>query len=87
VLLLYEEILFKIFDLNLMQGPEHDAFMAAAQAESDTEFVQTTVSEVAEVLMSQPVRAPFIALRKQQPEHFTAFGMVLVLYSRRFVNF
>jgi len=55
--------------------------MAAAQAEADTEFVQTTDSEIAEVLMSPPFRAPFIALRKQQPEHFTAFGMVLVLCS------
>lgn len=56
-----------------LEGPEHDAFVAAAQAEAGTEFVQTTDSEVAEVLLSPPFRAPFIALRKQQPEHFTAF--------------
>lgn len=73
----YEELIFKPYDLNLVQGPEHNSFVAAARAETDTEFVQTRVSEVAEVLGCPPFRAPFLALRKQQPERFSAFGIAL----------
>lgn len=54
-----------------MQGPEHEAFVAAAKSEMNTEFVQTTVAEVAQVF----IRPPFVALRKPEPEYFSAFGM------------
>ena len=60
-----------------MQGPEYDAFTAAAKAEIDSEFVQITDAEVAQEFAEDSIRPPFIAVRKQEPERFTAFGMVL----------
>jgi hypothetical protein len=57
--------------LMLMQGPEHDAFITAAKAEADTEFVLTTVPEVAQMFINPPL----VAVSKQEPERFSAFGM------------
>jgi len=54
-----------------LQGPDHDAFLEAARAEADTEFVLTSVPEVAQMFISPP----FIAVRKQEPERFSVFGM------------
>jgi protein disulfide-isomerase A1 len=63
-------------ELWLVQGSEHDAFVAAAEAEAETEFVQTTVAEVAHLFAEGfTISPPFVAVRKQEPEHFTAFGM------------
>lgn len=56
-----------------MQGPEHDAFIEAAKAEADTEFVLTTVPEVAQMFINPSL----IAVSKQEPERFSAFGMDL----------
>ena len=60
----------------LVQGSEHDAFVAAAEAEAETEFVQTKVADVAHLFAEGfTISPPFVAVRKQEPEHFTAFGM------------
>lgn len=61
-----------------VQGPEHDAFIAAAKAEAETEFVQMTVAEVAQIFAESSILPPLIAVRKQEPEHFTTFRMVLL---------
>lgn len=52
------------------QGPEYEAFIDAAKLEEGTEFVQTMDSEVAQMF----IKPPFVALRKQEPEQFSAFG-------------
>ena len=49
----------------------HDAFITAAKAEADTEFVLTTVPEVAQMFINPPL----VAVSKQEPERFSAFGM------------
>ncbi|KAG0614942.1 hypothetical protein M758_5G002500 [Ceratodon purpureus] len=56
-----------------LEGPEHDAFIAAAKAEAETEFVQMTVAEVAQIFAESSILPPLIAVRKQEPEHFTTF--------------
>jgi protein disulfide-isomerase A1 len=56
-----------------LEGPEHAAFVAAAQADNGIEFVQTTAPEAAEVLLSPSVKAPSLALRKQEPEQYSPF--------------
>lgn len=53
-----------------LQGPDYDAYLEAAKAAADTEFVLTTVPEVAQMFMSPS----FIAVRKQEPELFSVFG-------------
>lgn len=53
-----------------LQGPDYDAYLEAAQAAADTEFVLTTVPEVAQMFMSPS----FIAVRKLEPELFSVFG-------------
>lgn len=58
-----------------MQGSEHEAFIAVAKAEVGAEFVQTTVAEVVQVFAEGSISPPFVAVRKQEPEYFTAFGM------------
>lgn len=55
---------------NKLEGPEHDAFITAAKAEADTEFVLTTVPEVAQMFINPPL----VAVSKQEPERFSAFG-------------
>ena len=55
----------------VMQGPEHDAFIAAAKEEADTEFVLTSDPEVAQMFINPPL----IAMTKHEPERFSAFGM------------
>lgn len=75
VSLSFQKLALMLHDLYVKQGPEHAAFVAAAQADNGVEFVQTTAPEVAEVLLSPSVEAPSMALRKQEPEQYTPFGM------------
>ena len=57
------------------QGPEYDAFIAAAKSEDRTQFLQTTSAEVVQLFMSPP----FVGVHKPKPDGFSAFGMCWTL--------
>lgn len=74
---------YREFVLKICQGPEYEEFVSAAKSDNETQFVEVSKVELAQVLY--PDTKPtdnFLGIVKSEPERYTAYGEYVICFYR-----
>lgn len=67
--------------IKICQGPEYEEFVSAAKSDNETQFVDVSKVELAQVLYPDiKPTGNFLGIVKSEPERYTAYGESVICF-------